>query len=430
MNGPPESAGWFRWNPRVYVLYGTAAAFVFAAVALRNPAPLFVAVPLLLGPIAATFAFPGIITSATLEWAAEGSGDQVKVVGTFRWNAPLRGGRMVPLFEAPPSLTESAAAEIDSGASQLHFVLRYAIPGPLLLELSCPRLLWRDAWGLVEHEVKVVGEPLYVERYPPEIHRLDRIRLERTTPLPGEMRSRMVGPAGEYFAVRPSIPGDTRRQINWRATARAGKLLANDYHLERTGDLLLILDLRPSGLGPARDDRMLNVARAAAFGIAEAFLAQKSRVGVGVFTDHLAVVPLGTGRLQRFRIRALLRDARMPAEAGPPERLAISVRRFFPPGALTILISPLLEEDSMLILPLLRRRGFPTVVLSPSPLAVLGLSDSTLEDRVAARLIRLVRRRRLGEVWQQAPVVDWDDYWSLAPFVRFLQSPALGHRRA
>ena len=84
----------------------------------------------------------------------------------------------------------------------------------------------------------------------------------------------------------------------------------------------------------------------------------------------------------------------------------------------------------MLIVPHLRRRGFPTIVLSPSPLSVLDLSDSTPEDRVVARLLRLVRRRRLGEAWRQAPVIDWEDYWSLAPLVRFLQSPALGNRRA
>ncbi|MGA7861095.1 MAG: DUF58 domain-containing protein [Thermoplasmata archaeon] len=429
MNATDAPPGWFRWSPRAYVLYAVAATFVFAAVVLRNPAPLFVAVPLLLGPIAATFGFPRSVTSSTLQWDLEGSRDQVRVTGTFRWNSPIRNGRMIPIFAPPPSLREAAPPEREGDPAQLHFALTYRIPGPSLMEIPCPRLVWHDAWGLVEHEVPVVGGPLSIERFPPEIHRLDRIRLERTTPSPGEMRSRMVGSAGEYFAVRPSVSGDTRRQINWRATARAGKLLANDYHLERTGDLLLLLDLRPTGLGPARDDQMLNVARAAAFGIADAFLAQKSRVGVGVFTDQLAAVRLGTGRLQRFRIRALLRDATMPAEGGPPERFAISVRRFFPPGAFTILISPLVEEDSILVLPHLRRRGFPTVVLSPSPLAVLGLSDSTEEDRVATRLVRIVRRQRLGDVWRQAPVIDWDDYWSLAPFIRFLQNPAFGNRR-
>jgi uncharacterized protein (DUF58 family) len=429
VNADGGPVGWFRWSSRAYVVYAIAATFVFAAVALRTPAPLFVAVPLLLGPIAATFGFPAAVSAATLNWDTEGTGDQVRVVGTFRWNAPIRNGRMIPIFAPPPSLKESAPPEKQLALEELRFALTYRIPGPSLLEIPVPRLVWRDAWGLVEHEVGVVGEPLSIERFPPEVHRLDRIRLERTTPSPGEMRSRMVGGAGEYFAVRPSVSGDTRRQINWRATARVGKLLANDYLLERTGDLLLLLDLRPTGLGPARDDQMLNVARAAAFGIADAFLRQKSRVGIGVFSDRLEAVRLGTGRLQRFRIRTLLRDAKMPDEGGPPERFAISVRRFFPPGALTILISPLVEEDSMTVLPHLRRRGFPTVVLSPSPLTVLGLSDATEEDRVATRLLRLVRRQRLGEAWRQAPVIDWDNYWSLAPFVRFLQTPGLGNRR-
>lgn len=429
MNSSERETGGFRWSSRAYVLYAIAAAFVFTAVALRSPAPLFVAVPLLLGPIAATFGFPAAVRSTDLTWRVEGSTDRVRIVGTFRWKPEVRNGRMIPVFAPPPSLDEVAPPERTAGPERLDFALSYRIPGPSLLEFPCPRMVWRDAWGLLEHEVRVVGEPLSIERFPPEIHRLDRIRLERTTPSPGEMRSRMVGTSGEYFAVRPSVPGDTRRQINWRATARAGRLLANDYQLERTGDLVLLLDLRPSGLGPARDDRMLNVGRAAAFGIAEAFLAQKSRVGLGVFSDHLDAVPLGTGRLQRFRIRTLLREAAIPVEGGPPERFAIAARRFFPPGAFTILISPLVEDESITVLPHLRRRGFPLVVLSPSPLSVLGLSGSTEEDRIATRLLHLVRRQRLGEVWRQAPVIDWEDYWSLSAFVRFLQNPAFAGRR-
>jgi uncharacterized protein (DUF58 family) len=424
---PPAWA--LRWSTRTSLLYGIGAIFVFSAVALRNPIPLLGAIPLLLGPVAATIGFPGTSPSARLTWNLQGSGNEVRVVGSFRWPSPVRNGRMVPLFAPPPSLEEVAPPVRVVRPSELRFELTYRIPGPSLLELPVPRLLWRDAWGLLEREVPVVGEPLSVERYPPEIHRLSRIRLERTTTTPGEVRSRRTGSAGEFFAVRPAAPGDSRRQINWRATARAGRLLANDYQLERTGDLLLLLDLRPSGLGAARDDQLLNVTRAAAFGIADAFLSQKSRVGLGIFTDRLATVPLGSGRLQRFRIRALLRAAAMPVEGGPPERFGISVRRFFPPGAFTILLSPLAEEEAVLVLPHLRRRGFPTVVLSPSPLAVIGLSESTEEERTATRLLRLVRRQQLGEVWHHAPVVEWDDFASLAGFVRFLQNPAFAGRR-
>ncbi len=430
MSPPPSPPTGFRWSRRAYVLYALGAAFVFAGVALRTPTPLLVATPLLLGPLIVTFGFPRASTHADLEWEVRGTGADVEVSGTFRWEVPIAQGQVVPILRPPPSLRPVGSPSRRADAHHLEFSVAYRIPGPSLLEFPVPGLLWRDAWGLAEHPIAVEGAPLSIERYPPEIHRLDRIRLERTTPSPGELRSRMLGATGEYFAVRPAVPSDSRRQINWRATARAGRLLANDYHLERTGDLLILLDLRPSGLGPARDDRILNVSRAAAFGIASAFLAQKSRVGVGVFTDRLDHVPLGTGRLQRFRIRALLRDAGLPAEGGPPERFAISVRRFFPPGVFTLLISPMIEEEAVTVLPLLRRRGFRPVVLSPSPLAVLGMSEETEEDRVANRLLRLVRRRRLSEAWTQAPTVDWDDYWSLASFVRFLQNPTFAGRRA
>lgn len=420
----------FRWSVRTYVLYALGAVFVFVGIALRTPTPLFVATPLLLGPLAATFGFPRAAPRAILEWEARGTGAEVEIVGSLRWEPPVPRGRLVPVFSAPASLEAVGPPVRTADAHHLEFSLRFRIPGPSLLEFPPPTLLWRDAWGLVERELPVAGSALSIERYPPEIHRLDRIRLERTTPSPGELRSRVLGATGEYFAVRPAVPSDSRRQINWRATARAGRLLANDYHLERTGDLLILLDLRPSGLGPERDDRILNASRAAAFGIASAFLAQKSRVGVGVFSDRLDAVPLGTGRLQRFRIRTVLRDAAVPPEGGPPERFAISVRRFFPPGVFTILISPLLEEDSITVLPQLRRRGFRTVVLSPSPLAVLGIPEETEEDRTANRLLRLVRRHRLSEVWREAPTIDWEDYWSLASFVRFLQNPAFAGRRA
>jgi hypothetical protein len=38
-------------------------------------------------------------------------------------------------------------------------------------------------------------------------------------------------------------------------------------------------------------------------------------------------------------------------------------------------------------------------------------------------LMRLVRRSRVGEVWQDAPVVDWENYWSLAGFVDLMSAP-------
>jgi uncharacterized protein (DUF58 family) len=201
--------------------------------------------------------------------------------------------------------------------------------------------------------------------------------------------------------------------------------VANDFLAERTGDLILLLDVRPTPLGRARDEKLLSVSRAAALGVATAFLRQKARVGLGLYGEFLDAVPLGTGRRQRHRIVTELRDARIVNAPGPAERLAVSMRQYFPPGVLSILFSPLAEEDSLLLLPHLRRRGYPLIVVSPSPLPLLAASTKEVgaEDATALRLLKLVRRRQMAEVWREAPVVDWEEYWSLAPLVELLRRP-------
>jgi uncharacterized protein (DUF58 family) len=294
-----------------------------------------------------------------------------------------------------------------------------------------PEVHWVDPLGILEVPIRVAGDALRVERFPPEVSHVGRSRLERTTSAPGEIRSRSLGPAGEFFAVRTAAPTDTYRQINWWATARAGRLLANDYHLERTGDLVILLDLRPTSLGLERDRKLLAVSRAAALGIASGFLAQKARVGLGLFDEFLTAVPLGTGRLQQYRLQTALSHAEVAPTPGPAERLGVSMRRYFPPGVTTLLISSLADEESLLVLPHLRRRGFPSFVLSPSPVPLLPPppANDPGDADLATRMLRLVRRAKVSEGWREAAVIEWEDYWSLAPLLNFLARPVLRRNR-
>jgi uncharacterized protein (DUF58 family) len=422
--GPATAAPIF-WTPRVLVLAGAGAAFGVAAILLRSSIPLFFALPLILAPIAAGLFLPRRQIVARVEWTERGTGTRVRVAGRITTDPPVAPSLLYPRFRAPAPLLERAPPDLEVLEPTLAFALEYETPFPCIVDFPLPEIVWRDPLGLAESPVTVVGSPLAIERYPPELHRLGVVNLRRTTPLPGEIRSHALGAAGDFFAVRPAQPTDTPRQINWRATARAGRLLANDYLVERTGDLVILLDARPSVLGPGRDEQLLSVARAGAFGIASAFLQAKSRVGLAVFGEFLEAVPLGTGRRQRFRIRRLLRAATISGEGGPAERCAISLRQYFPPGVLTLLISPLAGEEQMVLLPHLRRRGYPVIVLSPSPVPVLvppAVRD-TREDALTRRFLRLERRERLGAVWGEAPAVDWEDYWSLAPLVALLRRP-------
>ena len=247
--------------------------------------------------------------------------------------------------------------------------------------------------------------------------------------LPGETRSRRLGANGEFFGLRLAVPSDPPRRINWKASARAGRLLANDYALERTGDAVLLLDARATELGPEIDERLLSIARAATQGIAEALLRSKARVGVGIFGEFLEPVPLAMGTTHRLRIRAALAAARLSLQPGPPERCAIAMRRYFPPGVTVVLVSSLAGDTSGSLVPYLRYRGFPLLVLSPSPVPFLrtAVPLDPEDDRLADRLITLDRRAQLARAWNDAPVVDWSEFASLGAFVEFVRRPA--HRR-
>ncbi|HEY1197160.1 MAG TPA: DUF58 domain-containing protein [Thermoplasmata archaeon] len=418
-----------RWRPLAPFLLSTGAALLLAAVLTRNPTPLFLALPLLLAPVAAGLAGPRSSPPVRIDLSVEGAAAEVRLRGAVVPEPGVDARDLVVELERPPSLVGDPA-QFDYSPSQIRFAANWTAPEPTITEVTVPTVLWRDPMGIVERETVSSASPVVVSRYPPELLRIGAVRLERTTPLPGETHSRRVGESGEFHGIRPARPDDPPRQINWRATARAGRPLANEYDLDKTGDLLILLDARPTPLGRAVDERLFSVARAAAVGLSDSFLRVKSRVGVGVFGEFLDVVPLSTGRTQRIRIEMALKRAHLSSVSAPAERCAVSARRHFPPGLTTVVFSSLADDSSEDLSPYLRRRGFPAVVLSPSPLPLIAAASQLTgaDEELASRIARLVRRDRIARAWQESPTIDWDDYWSLGKFVEFVRRPRV--RRA
>jgi len=423
-SGEPETL--LRWRFRSYLLLGAGAVLLVAAVALRTPVPVFLALPFLLAAPAAAFSGPRTTPRLTGRWGAEGSGPEVTIRGSVHPPDGLDPHNLRFDGPCPPGLREVAPAALEVRSDRLEFRLTWQALEPTIEVVAPPRIAWQDPAGLVERRAFVELPDLVVERYPPELLRLAGVRLRRTMVLPGETLSRHIGPAGEFYGIREATPADPARRINWSASARAGRLLTNDYQVDRTGDVLLVLDTRATSLGPAVDERLLAISRAAAAGIAESFLRAKSRVGLGVFGEFLSAVPLSSGRAQRGRIRAALLAARIDPASAPSERCAIALRRYFPPDVTTVVFSTLVDEASADLLPHLRLRGFPVVALSPSPLPVYPHVPplSPEDEQLIGRLQQLLRRDQVARAWEEAPTVDWADYWSLAPFVNLLSRPA------
>ncbi len=425
MAGAQGSISGARFRPIAVPVVAAGLLLALGAVGTGRPALLFLALPLLVAPIAALAALPSGAPGPLrypLRWSARGTGAEVDIEGTVE--AGEAGRSLALRFARPAGLEERAPPFVRRDGGTIRFRLEWRARDPLIELLPPPAATLIEPLDLAERPVELDGPPLPVERFPPEAARVRAIPYRRTTWMPGEAPSRSLGASGEFFGVRYAVPGDSPRRSNARASARLGRWCVNEFRPERTGDLLIVLDARPSPLGPDDDRALFAIGRAAAHGIAGGFLDAKDRVGVAVFGEYLDAVPLGSGRTHRHRIRRLLDASGVAGEAGPAERLAVSLRRVYPVGVTTLLISPLGGDDSFHLLPHLRQRGFGAVVLSPSPVPrlVAGLSGRA-EDRALARLIRLTRRARVARSWEEAPTLDWEDHWNLGGLEPLLRSP-------
>ncbi len=423
---PPTAGAETRWTSRAYLVVAFGGGLVALAVAFANPVPLFAGLPLLLAPLLAVGQLPGRLASADLEWRATGLGPDVGIEGLVRGNFGSFATDVAIRVDRPPGATETQPIRLVADPQGIRFTVRWRLAEPSIVLVPPAVVVWRDPLGLTVRRLVGARPTLAVQRAPPWPRRGRAVRLERLTTHPGEVRSRLVGPSGDFYGVREAAPGEPPRRINWWATARTGRLLANDYQLDRTGDLLILIDRRPSALGPELDERLLGVARAAAYALAESLLQNKVRFGYASFGEFVQAVPLSTGRIHRLRVLRAIVASRRSAVVGPAERCALGLARFYRPGVTTLIISSWTGEPTANLVPYVQRRGFPVVLLSPSPLPLReGTGDLEATDELLARRIeQLERRAQLSELWSHGPVVDWTDYWSLEPLARVLRRPS------
>ena len=78
-----------------------------------------------------------------------------------------------------------------------------------------------------------------------------------------------TGEGAEYHALKDFLPGMDRRSVDWKQTARHGKLLSKEYRTERNHHILLALDTGRTMSEPLdglpRVDRAINAALTLAF---------------------------------------------------------------------------------------------------------------------------------------------------------------------
>jgi uncharacterized protein (DUF58 family) len=250
-----------------------------------------------------------------------------------------------------------------------------------------------------------LGEPRELRAYPGVGRLRTLVAPLRTRPVLGSQVSRERGEGIEFADLRPLVPGDRVRSINWRATSRRRVPYVNVQHPEQSADVVLFLDTFAEA--EHAGEGTLDAAVQAAAALASTYLSRRDRVGLVSFGAELRWLTPSAGTRQLYRIvdALLASDARLSFAWKDVSHLP---RRLLPPRALVLALSPLLDERGIGALLDLRARGYDLGVVEVSPLAhTPARAEGAL--RLPLRLWRMQRdamRSRFEALG--VPVAHWE----------------------
>ena len=379
---------------------------LIAALVLGRPEPAALAAPFaLLLVVGLSLAEPPRI-GAIFELDAERQVEGEPVEALLE----LRAGNAVPrlelLFDLPHGLATEAPNPrvmrlLPDERPELAYQLRCERWGAYLVGDFLLRA--QDRFGLLVFEQQLaLPRPLKVYPRGEEVQRL--LRPLETQAFAGSQTPRVRGDGIEFADLRPFVPGDRIRRINWRATARRGEPWVNETHPERNTDVVIFLDT----FAEARDGASgtLDLAVEAAGSLAAHYIEEKDRVGLVAFGGVLNWLTVSTGIVQLYRVLDSLLDAEIFLSYAWKDIDVLPVRTL-PPRALVLALTPLLDDRSVRALIDLRARGFDLAVIEISPVPFAEPGTGELDD-LAYRLWQLRREAlRASYLRNGVPVVEW-----------------------
>jgi uncharacterized protein (DUF58 family) len=127
--------------------------------------------------------------------------------------------------------------------------------------------------------------------------------------LAGDYRSSLLGHGTELAMIRPYVPGDDVRTIDWAVTARTGEAHVRVQLAERVLVTWLVLDTSPSMLFGTADRRKADLAEGVAIAFGHLSTRRGNRLGVVTFGDGAERwLPVRQGRLGLLGLLETLRE--------------------------------------------------------------------------------------------------------------------------
>jgi uncharacterized protein (DUF58 family) len=221
-------------------------------------------------------------------------------------------------------------------------------------------------------------------------------------------RAQRRGPGDEFYALREYLPGDSIGDINWKATARASRLITNEFLPDEPPRYILYVDTRGSGAELGQTDAFERCLQLAAI-LVESLIEARAHVGLVLLSYHsVFLVPSG-GANQLQRLRQMILDAQ-PGHEASLHQLVLAGVAHLPSRADAILITPNVYDATLgAAVTFLKARHGHVSVLTPAFPEPRGRDLGEIAERASGALLNaeqaaaLAGLRRLADATAQWP---------------------------
>lgn len=173
----------------------------------------------------------------------------------------------------------------------------------------------------------------------------------------GIKKIRRIGVSQEFEQIRPYVPGDEVRSVNWKATARRNELMVNAFQEEKSQAIYCLIDKGRVMKSPFEELTLLDYAINASLVMSNIALIKQDKAGVMTFSDRIGqMVPADRKPGQLSRILELLYRQKTRFLETDYESLYLQVKQHIRQRSLLLLFTNFETVNALhRVLPYLRR---------------------------------------------------------------------------
>lgn len=156
----------------------------------------------------------------------------------------------------------------------------------------------------------------------------------------GNQRKRKIGQSMEFEQIKDYVTGDDIRTINWKATARKGLLMVNNYVDEKSQQVFCLVDKGRLMKMPFKGLSLLDYAINAVLALSNVCLQKQDKIGLITFSNKLAtLIPADRKLVQRENILQALYKEQTAFLESDYEMLYMQIRNKIKQRSLLILFT-------------------------------------------------------------------------------------------